>query len=469
MNFHQFFLVLRARKWILLITLFLTVGVTLVVSLLLPKTYKGTATLLMNYKGVDPVTGLTMPGQLLPGYMATQIDIITSKNVALRVVDQLKLAQSPAVVEQFNEATGGAGSVRDWLADLLLTKLEIVPARESSVVDLSFKGSDPQFVAAVANAFAEEYQRASIQLKVDPMKKATAYFSEQTKLLRDSVETAQSRLSKYQQEHGIVSVDNRLDVESNRLNDLSAQLVGAQGQSMEAASRRTMAQGNGGAESPDVASNPLVQNLKLTLATSESKLAEMGQRLGKNHPQYESLRAEIERMRAELNESTRLTSNSVSNNAGILLQRESAIQAALATQKAKVLELNRTRDEMNVLQKDVENAQRAFDLSAQRFAQTRIEGQSEQSDISLLNPAVAPIKPSGPKVLLNTVLALFLGSLLGVGFSLLAEMLDRRVRSEADLSELLQIPVLGTIEWNASSRKRLGRFSSLLPRSLRLN
>jgi uncharacterized protein involved in exopolysaccharide biosynthesis len=61
----------------------------------LPKTYKATASVLLNYKGMDPVTGLTMPGQLLPGYMATQIDIISSKNVALRVVDRCKLAEKP--------------------------------------------------------------------------------------------------------------------------------------------------------------------------------------------------------------------------------------------------------------------------------------------------------------------------------------------------------------------------------------
>ncbi len=262
MNFHQFLLVLFVRKRILLFTLLITVGATVVVSLMLPKTYKGTASVLISYKGVDPVTGLALPMQLLPGYMSTQIDIISSKNVALKVVDQLRLAESPAVIAQFNEVTEGQGTVRDWLADLLLSKLEIVPSRESSVVDISFKGNDPQFVAAIANAFADEYQKTSTQLKVDPLKKVAVYFNEQTKLLRDSLEAAQSRLSKYQQEHGIVSVDNRLDVESNRLNDLSAQLVAAQGLSMEASSRQRMAEGNAGSESPDVASNPLVQNLK---------------------------------------------------------------------------------------------------------------------------------------------------------------------------------------------------------------
>lgn len=469
MNFTQFLLILRARKKVALITLLLTVSVTVVVSLLLPNTYKATASLVMNYKGVDAVTGMALPGQLMPGYMATQIDIIGSKSVALRVVDQLHLAQSPAVLEQFNDATGGKGTVREWLADLLLKKLDVVPSRESSVVDINFRGADPQFVAAVANAFAEEYQRLSIQLKVEPMKKVAAYFSDQTKELRDNLEAAQSRLSKYQQEHGIVSVDNRLDVESNRLNDLSAQLVVAQGQLAEAQSRRRMAQGQDGAESPDVVNSPLIQQQKLTLAAAEGRLAEMGQRLDRNHPLYQSTKAEVEKLRNELNTSLRATSNSVSNNAAILAQREATVRAALQEQKNKVLELNRTRDEMGVLMKDVESAQRAFDATAQRLSQTRIEGQSDQSDVAVLNPATPPVLPAGPKVLLNVAISLVLGTLLGVGLAVLLELTDRRVRSESDLSDVLALPVLGMVDWSASGRRPKGLFNRVLARRLRLN
>jgi chain length determinant protein EpsF len=469
MNFTQFLMILRARKKIILLTLLVTVLLALGISLVLPKSYKATASVVLNYKGLDPVTGMALPGQLMPGYMATQIDIISSKNVALRVVDQLKLAESAAVQSQFNEATQGRGSVRDWLADLLLRKLEILPARESSVVEISFKGADPQFVAAVANAFADEYQRASVQLKVDPMKKATIYFSEQTKQLRDVVETAQSRLSKYQQENGIVSLDNRLDVESNRLNDLSAQLVMAQGQSMEADSRQRMAQGRSGAESPDVAANPLVQNMKASLSAAQSKFADISQRLDKNHPQYLSAKAEVDQLRADLATQIGIASSSVGNNAQVLQQREVAIRAALQEQKRRVLELNRARDELNVLQKDVESAQRAFDATSLRLSQTRIEGQAEQSDVALLNPAVAPLEPSGPRVVLNTLLAFFVGGFLGLSLALIAELIDRRVRSAGDLSEVLDIPVLGFIAWREQPRKPHHFLNILLPRRLRLN
>lgn len=468
MNLSQLLLILRARLRIALSILLVVVVATMAISLLLPKTYKATSTLLMNYKGIDPLTGLTMPGQLLPGYMATQVDIIASKNVALRVVDQLQLTKSPAVIQQFNEVTDGKGTIRDWLADLLLRKLEVIPSRESSVVDINFKGSDPQFVAAVANAFAEEYQRASIQLKVDPMRKASAYFDEQTKLLRDNLEQAQSRLSKYQQENGIVSVDNRLDVESNRLNDLSAQLVIAQGQLMEATSRQHMANGMSSGESPDVTSNPLIQNLKVGLGSAEAKLAELGQRLDRNHPQYQSAQAEVDKLRRDLAEQVRIASQSVANNAAILQQREQSIRKALTEQKAKVLELNRSRDELGVLAKDVESAQRAFDVTSQRGSQTRIEGQSEQTDIAVLNPAVAPIEPDGPKVLRNTLLSLFMGVLLGAGGAMMAELLDRRIRSGADLCESMQIPVFGAVEWKPATSRR-GLLRSVLPRRLRLN
>ena len=466
MNFSQFLLILHARRKIVLLTLLATVTVTVVVSALLPKTYKATSTVLLNSKGVDPVTGLAAPGQLMPGYVATQIDIITSKNVALRVIDQLKLAQNPDVIEQFRQDTGGKGTVRDWLAELLLKKVDVVPSRESSVVEISFKGAEPQFVAAVANAFADEYQKLTVQLKVEPMKKVAGYFNDQTRQLRDALEAAQSRLSKYQQENGIVSLDGRLDVENNRLNDLSAQLVVAQAQQMEAASRQRMASGKAG-EAPDVAASPLIQNLRASVSAADSKLAEIGQRLGHNHPQYLAAKAEANQLRASLNAQIQSAANSVGNNAQILGQREGALREALAEQKARVLTLNRTRDELNVLQKDVESAQRAFDATTQRLSQTRMEGQSEQSDVAILNPAVAPIEPAAPRMLLNTVLSVMLGGVLGMAFGLVVEFMDRRVRSTGDLANVADIPVLGNISW-APPKPRSRLATLLAPRRLRL-
>ena len=157
------------------------------------------------------------------------------------------------------------------------------------------------------------------------------------------------------------------------------------------------------------------------------------------------------------------------NNAAILRRREADIRGALEAQKKKVLELNRTRDELNVLAKDVESAQRAFDATSQRFSQTRLEGQADQSDIALLNPATAPLEAASPRVALNTAISAVLGTMLGLGLAFVVELLDRRVRTEYDLTESLDLPVFGVIEWNATKRKPSALRNLLSPRRLRLN
>lgn len=464
MNFQQIFLILMARKKIVLTIFFSTIAMVTVLSLVLPKTYKATSSVVLNYKGIDPLTGNALPGQLLPGYMATQIDIITSRNVALRVVTQLGLDKNPDIIKDFNEIEDKHGTIQDWLADRLLRKLEAVPTRESSVVEISFKGAPAEYAAKVANAFATEYQNASIQLRVDPAQKASNYFNDQTAKLREAVEIAQKKLTDYQQQNGISNLDNKLDVETNRLNDLSTQLVTAQGLTMEAKSHLHMADGSDDNESPDVVASPLIQNLKVALGTAESKFANLAQTLNKNHPAYIAAQAEVDKLKAQIKEQTDVTTKSVANNAYISGQREASIRAALNAQKKKVLDLNKIRDQMAILTSDLDAAQKAFDASYERFSQTKIEGNSGQSDVAILNLASPPDEPSFPKLPLNIILSIFLGIMLGVGTALVAELLNRRIRSEEDLLDAVDAPILGVIKWSIQQQRRRGLFSSIFSR-----
>lgn len=450
MKIRRFLQVLRARRKVILLTLLVTTLTAFVVSLAQPKVYKSTASLVISYRGADSGIGASLPAQVLQGYIATQVDIIGSKNVALKVVDTLKLDQGAEVKEQFQKATDGDGSIRDWLADQLLKNLQVQPAKDSSVIDITFKATDPKFAASVANAFATSYQGAGLQLTAEPMKKTPGIFGDQAKQLKRNLEEAQKRLSKFQQEKGIVSADGRMDVETNRLNEISSQLVVAQAQALEAASRRGGAQGGGG-ESPEVIGNPLIQNLKAELARAEARFSQSTQGLGPNHPQYRSAQAEVSRLKAELNSQVAAVSHGVANHIRSLQQREADLRAAYNAQKTKVLELNKSRDELALLAREVENAQRTYDTATQRLAKTSVEGQIAQADVALLNEAVPALTPSGPQVMRNTLLAALLGSILGIVIGSLAEMADRRVRTVEDLADVLDAPVLGVIGWERGS------------------
>ncbi|HNQ03398.1 MAG TPA: chain length determinant protein EpsF [Thiobacillaceae bacterium] len=455
MNFSQFLLILNARKWIILGVLLITVATTTVVSLLLPSEYTASATLIVDSKSKDPFTGQLLPAQMFPGYMATQVDIIRSANVAGKVVRTLNLANTPGTREQFMQATGGKGTIEQWLIEVLQKKLEVEPSRESSVINIAFTGTDPRFAATIANAFARTYIDTNLELRLAPARQTAEWFDQQIAQLRDNLEQAQQKLTAYQREKGIVEAEERLDVETRRLSDLAGQMVSAQSLAFDASSRA-----RDSSNLPEVSNSPVVQNLKVQIAQTEGKLAELGKRVGANHPDFLRLRAELDTYKAQLTTELGTATRGVGATAGAARQRVSELSAAFERQKARVLELKNQREEAALLARDVENAQRIYDSALQRYGQSRMEAQSTQTDLAVLNPAIPPVDPSQPRILLNILLSIFLGGLLGVGAGFLAEVLDRRVRSGQDIAEALGIPVLAEFKktgGRAAGARRLFR------------
>lgn len=441
MNLQQFLLVLLARRRIAGYTLLVTVITALAVSLLLPKQYTSSAFIVVDVKSPDPVAGLVMPGMMTPSYMATQLDIINSQRVARRVVKLTHMDENPAIRQQWIDDTEGRGQIDVWMAALLTRKLDVKPARESNVIEIAYTSKDPAFSAVIANAFAQAYIDTAIELKVEPARHYARWFHEQGAISRDALEKAQSRLSDYQQAKGIVANDERLDAETAKLNDLSAQLTQAQAQSVDASSKHKSA----GDTLPEVMQNSLVLNLKFDIARLEAKQQELAGNLGRNHPQYQRTESELQSMKQRLEAETRQIASSISTSGRISKGKETELLGAIESQKKKLLDLKSERDKLAVLQREVDSANRAYEVVSQRATQSSLEGNSTQTNLSVLTPAVEPLDSSSPKILLNTLLALVLGTLLGVGAALIVEMLDRRVRSPEDLELTLGLPVLAEL------------------------
>jgi polysaccharide biosynthesis transport protein len=458
MKLGQIFVVLRARFGLVFGVLCLVVAVVGTLSVVLPKRYVAAVSLVVDTKAADPVTGALLPLQMLPGYLATQIDIIKSHSVALKVVDRLKLTELPAVIEQYRDDTDGAGSIRDWLADRLLLQLDVRPSRESSVIDLAYTSIDPRVAADMANAFGDAYVQTTLELKVDPARRQAGWFEDQVADLRKGLEAAQQKLSDYQSEHEIVaSAPDRIDIESARLAELASQLVAAQS-SMYAAATRQEQMGDAVRRDrveqlPDVLGNQLVQSLKAELVRSEAKLADLGSRYGTNHPAYVSAKAERDSLRGKLDAELGTARGAIDQSAQIASRQVATLQDAMEGQKARVLELNEQRDTLAVLTRDVDSARAAYDATLDRKAHVRLESEIDQTDIAVLNSAVPPLKPAYPLLALNLALAAVLGLALGAGAALLAETSNKRVRARGDLAELCGVPVLAELR-RATRRER---------------
>ena len=125
-----------------------TLALAVAASFLLPKKYTGESAVVVDERGIDPLAQQgAMPVQMTASFVATQVDVIESHNVALKVVDRMKLVMDPAVIEKFNDKTGGVGSIRDWEAEELLKSLTVKPSRESNVIFLQFVAKEPQVAA----------------------------------------------------------------------------------------------------------------------------------------------------------------------------------------------------------------------------------------------------------------------------------------------------------------------------------
>ncbi|MGH8795567.1 MAG: chain length determinant protein EpsF, partial [Caldimonas sp.] len=404
MTLKQYLRIVWARKWLVLALFIVVAAAGTAFTLWLPKQYTAETSMVVELR-IDPALGALAPALAAPSYMATQVEILKSERVASRVVKMLGVERSPAAVQQWRDETKAKIPLDRYFANLLQRGLSVEPSRGSNVLNISFSARDPIFAQAAANAFAQAYMDISVELRVAPAKQSAVFLDDQTKALRANLEQAQSRLSKFQQEKGIVVSDERLDQENARYTALIAQLAMAQAERVDTSTR----QRNSGTDiSPDVLQSGAVQGLKTQLAAAQTRLTEISAIVGKNHPSRVQLEAQIGEIKSQLATEVRRVSGGASTMNRGSAQKIDELQALVDAQKKQVLSMRSDRDQIAVYQRDVEAAQRAYDAVTGRVGLLNMESQNNQANARLLSPAVEPLEPSRPKV--RTGIA---GSLLG--------------------------------------------------------
>ena len=133
--------------------------------------------------------------------------------------------------------------------------------------------------------------------------------------------------------------------------------------------------------------------------------------------------------------------NGTEMNSRVRQKREAELMASIEAQKELLLKLNLSRGPLSVLQHDVDNAQKALESAGQALSQNSLKGNVAQSDIVILSPALVPRSPSSPKLIMNMALSILVGALMGIGLALLAEVLDRKVRSQDDVANIFGVSV----------------------------
>ncbi|MGJ7522947.1 GumC family protein [Variovorax sp. LT1P1] len=444
MEFGQLFYILKARRWLLVLSVLVVLGVALAYRFVAPGNYRAVASVIVDPRGINPVSGVaTQEPMAQSAVLGTYANIARSEGIARQVLQQLPAASTDRLKALWlrshepNEAGFDA-----WAARRLMKEVDVrAGGQASNVLDITVTHRDNREAAAIANTYAAAMMRYAQDMRTSSARRDAEYFRGQALAFKRDTEEAEQRLASFQRQNGITSVDDRMDVETSRLAALSSQAIVNQDLSYESSSRAR--QGAGSSVSTELVNNTLVQSLSADLARKEARVRELSARLGVNHPDMQTANEQVVEARSALARESRNVAASLNSNSAAARSRAAALRGDSEQQRQKVIELNALRVEMSSLDKDVLQKRKLYEAALQRSAETGLEAGSQRADLQLLTEAFPPEDRAGPgaSVLLPlaTLVGLLVGILLSIGLDRLRPRIYRPVDLEAMGVQVLQV------------------------------
>ncbi|NIJ08064.1 uncharacterized protein involved in exopolysaccharide biosynthesis [Sphingomonas vulcanisoli] len=453
MTFAQLIRLLLSRWKTLMIGGFIGAVLMITWSLLTAPMYRATAQVIVDVRPPETLSQQTPIDQLSPDYLATQMDILLSVRIARIVVQRLQLASNSALLQ--NMGWDGQGSVEDFIVSRLQKNLKVQAASLASrVIEVNYASNSASFSAGVANAFAQAYVDTVLDLQSQPARDSAAWYQRRAREVQRELAAAQSRLTIRQRELGVATDLNQPNSsDDTRLQALSAQLAAVQAQD-------AMTNGKGN-DLPGVLANPVVQQLQSDIAKLEGQRRQLAQTAGPNNPDYRQVVGQLAALRGQLATQQAQVQQGSRVAAGQTTSSVSRLTEAVAAEKARVIDSKARRDEVAVLAQDVRNLQTMYDQMAARRSQLDLLGDSTQSNVTILTPAVPPELPYWPRKSLMAIAGIFLGGMVAAGITIFRELADQRLRGHLDYETWLGIPDLGTLRIGPPAPRRLtGRVAS---------
>lgn len=402
-------------------------------ALMQPRQYQATSSLLLDLSQTDPTdSGQQQQARVeTDSIIATQVDLIKSAKVTDAVAKAAGfLDATPADLPPAARLQQAAARVRAGLT--------VTTGRQSNVLQIQFMDADPAVAAKVANLIAQIYMREQVALRASTAQGSAEWFEARTADVRRRYEVAQKKLSDFQRAHDIIGM-NRMDLEAEKLKNLSAHLVQAQADAAAAHSK------SGSAAVAEVSTSLVVQNIEEAVATQSGKMAELAKSLGPNHPRMAAARAELAELQASLRASRSTQAAAMTANSGAATRRESELRGEMAAQEDRMIRMSGVQDQLMVMQRDVEAARQTYDTVRQRFNEAALKSQISQPNASSLDEATVPLFPATPNLPLWFVAGIALGLLAGVAVVVLGEILRPRVRTVNGLAASTEVEVIADL------------------------
>lgn len=362
-----------------------------------------------------------------------------------------------------------AVAAMEWLQecddpiDMLKERLQVTLGRKDSIISVSFISSDPAEAATLVNAVVDAYVQYNKSLHHMAATELVDVLRQEKASRELELETKSRALYEYKLANDTLSfASDQGNVIIQRLARLSDALTEAELQAVAAKSTYEAAQAVG--LSPQKmrrlielqhieGGSKMVgedeQAIRADLARMTAQHAIYSRKYGKGHPTLHAMETALAQMRQRVEQADRQFCESyvaATHATWETAQRQAeAIREQMERQQQQAMLLNAKSAEYARLESERARVERLCDALDARLKELNLTQKVGAADIHVLEQGRVAVSPTTPKKGRTMALGLVLGSMLGVGLSLLQELRDERMHSADDVYDAVQLPLLAAI------------------------
>jgi capsular exopolysaccharide synthesis family protein len=416
--------------------------------------------------------------------LQTQASILESETLALPVIKKLNLEKDPDFAPQFNPigwvlgflspggipdrpgaSLEGSPGRRARLIGVFEKNLKVKSVAGTRLIEVSYRNPNPRVAAAVVNELVQELIDYTFQVRFVATNQTSKWLEGQLNDLREQSEALQAKVVGLQKNTGLFGVGGTdpngkpviFSPALEQLQEATAALSEAQGsrilkgsiyQVVKSGDPELISQLSGTAGGSSSAglgnSLSLIQTLRAQEATAESQLEQDSTKFGPAYPKLAEERASLTRLQRALHDEINRVGARAQNDFAIAQRFERGARDVYAERRRAADKLNDKTIEYVLLQKEASESQELYQSLLTRLKEAGVLAGLRSSNLTVVEPASPPARPSSPKTLLYLMAGLALGISFGLGGALLVDLIDNRVHSAEDI-EQLEMPLLGLI------------------------
>jgi polysaccharide biosynthesis transport protein len=464
--------VLIKRIWIVLGTLAIIFGATLIASLRATPIYDAVGSIAINKP--DPILANIQNANNTVDYsdpttdLDTEVRILKSDLLALQVISQLNLDKLPefggngikssSSLELTTDALQPDSARASALLGAFKGNLRVLLEPNTRIIDIHYRSPNKELSARVVNAVANTYIEQNFKTRFESTMQASDWLSRQLVDLQMKVETSQEKLVKYQKEHQILGIDDKQNITTEKLDELNRELTAAESERMEkesvyrlaesgdtdsaASIAAGMANGEGKAF---VATSGLLDKLQAQKADLKIQAAQLNTQFGPAYPKIAQLNNQLQEIDIQIQSEMKKATSRLRGDYLAALQREQMLGAALEQQKQQENKMNESAIEYSFLKRDFETNRTLYEGLLQKLKEAGVTAGLRSNNIREVDIARTPGSPAEPNIPRNLGFAFVLGLTSGVGLAFLLEGLDNTVRTPEQAQAISGLASLGMI------------------------